>query len=165
MTTASNFASAARAPDEIKINSGLWADGAGRRRRKKALETVASDYGNFLALATIADAHRRAAVEATSDPRAAIERLRTAITSQPIEPGDRLPSPWPACRCAFRMLLDDSNVRSLVRIRHAIGEKPSALKELAAFEETAPTMRAADVAGALSQAADRYAAWHSRLAR
>jgi len=163
MTTASNFAPAARASDEIKINSGLWADGSVDGDAKKALETVASDYGNFLALAIIADAHRRAAAEAMSDPRAAIERLRTAIMSQPIEPGDDAVT-VARLQMRFPQLLDDSNVRSLVKIGMQ-SVKTVALKELAAFEETAPTMRAADVTGALSQAAERYAAWHSRLAR
>lgn len=163
VATASDFAPAARPADEIKISSALWSDGSVDGDVKKALETVASDYGNFLALAPIAEAHRLAATDARADPRAALDRLRATINSVPIEPGDDAVT-VARLRMRFPQLMDDATARSLVRIgMQAV--KTVALKDLSTFEEKARDLRAEDVAGTLSQAADRYAEWRARLVR
>jgi hypothetical protein len=163
MATASDFAPAARPADEIKISSTLWSDGSVDGDAKKALETVASDYGNFLALTPIAEAYGRAATDAPADPRAALDRLRATINSLLIEPGDDAVT---VARLQMRstQLVDDARTRSLVRIgMQAV--KTLALKDLSTFEERARDLRAEDVARTLSQAAGRYAEWRARLAR
>jgi len=163
MATASDFAPAARPADEIKITSALWADGAVDGDAKKALETVASDYGNFLALAPIAEAHRRAATDAPADPRAALDRLRATINSVPIEPADDAVT-IARLRMRYPQLGDEATTRSLVRIGSQ-ALKTAALKELSTLEEKARSLSAEDIARALSQAADRYTEWRARLAR
>ncbi|HEX5216890.1 MAG TPA: hypothetical protein VFV98_15620 [Vicinamibacterales bacterium] len=163
MSTSSNFTPVAQPADEIRIASALWTDGAVDGNVKKALETVAVDYGMFLQLTPVIDAHRRAAADAPADPRAAIEQLRARTTSLSIDPGDdavivaRL-------RMRFPDLMDAANTRSLVKTGMDV-VRTGALRDLAALEETARTGNADDVARALSEAADRYAAWRSRLAR
>ena len=163
MATASNFAPAARPADEIKITSALWADGSVDGDAKKALETVASDYGYVLALAPIADAHRRAAADAAADPRAALDRLRAAINAVPIEPADDAVT-VARLQMRYPQLVDEAATRSLVRIgTQAV--KTATLKDLATLEERARDLRADDLARALAQAAERYADWRARLTR
>ena len=163
MATASDFAPAARPADEIRITSALWADGAVDGDAKKALETVASDYGNFLALAPIAEAHRRAATDAPADPRAAFDRLREAINSVPIEPADDAVT-IARLQMRYPQLVDEATTRSLVRIGLQ-AMKTAALKDLSTLEEKARGLSAEDTSRALSHAADRYTAWRARLTR
>lgn len=88
MLTGSNSTPVPRMLDEIKISSAVWSDGSIDGDVKKALETVASDFGNSLALAAIAESHRQAVTDATADPRAALDHLQARLNAISIEPGD-----------------------------------------------------------------------------
>ena len=163
VSTASNFAPVAQSADEIRITSALWTDGAVDGNAKKALETVAVDYGMFLQLAPVIDAHRRAAAEAPADLRGVIEQLRATTASLSIDPGDDAVT-VARLRMRFPDLVDAANARSLVKTGMDV-VRTTALKEVSTLGEMARTGKADDVVRALSQAADRYADWRSRLAR
>lgn len=163
VSTASNFAPVAQPADELRITSALWTDGAVDGNVSKALETVAFDYGMFLQLTLVVDAHRRAAADAPTDLRTAIERLRAMTTSLSIEPSDDAVT-VARLRMRFPDLVDAVNTRSIVRAGMEF-VRTAALKDVSTLEEMSRTSKADDVARALAQAAERYAAWHSRLAR
>ena len=163
MSTASNFTPVAQPADEIRITSALWTDGSVDGNVRKALETVAVDYGMFLQLTPVIDAYRRVTADAPADLRAAIEQLRATTAALSIDPGDDAVT-VARLRMRFPELVDAVNARSLVKTGMDV-VRTTALKDVSALEEMARTAKADDVARALSQAAERYAAWRARLAR
>ena len=163
MLTGSDSTPVPRMLDEIRISSAVWSDGSVDGDVKKALETVVSDFGNFLALATIAEAHRQAATDASADPRAVLDRLKARLNAISIEPGDEAVT-VARQQMRFPELVDDAKARSLIRVgMQAV--KTVALRDLATLEEKARDLRIEDLARMLSLSAGRYAEWRARLAR